>query len=534
MFAAMNEAGDAQAKTTSHSADDHRYGQMSGHQHAPWEEADHDHDADFVMLEAGSKELEHIALTSIGMDIGSSGTQVVFSRLLMRGPGEPAAMRRHAKSRETLYTSPVVMTPYAAGDAIDIERLRGTLARAFQAAGLTPDDIDTGAVIMTGAAAQQTNAPAITAMLAQAAGDVVAAAAGDHMEAALAAHGSGAVERSRALMGRVLNIDIGGATTKLAIADCGRIVATAAMRIGGRQMALDRQGRITRLHEWAREHARRCGLDWQMGAAPSRAEMEAVAQAMAALTCAGAQGRPEAADLFVTDAFDAPAQLEGVMFSGGVAEYVHGHETRDFGDCGRMLGRAIATQITQGLWPWPVLEATSRIRATVLGASEHTVQLSGATSFVSAPAKLLPRRNLPVLQPFFDFRGDVDAQALAHAIKNHRRNFGDDDPGRECALAFRWRGAPEYLRLRDFAEGIAGGLADRIAAGTNLYILIENDAALSLGAIVKQELAITSEVLVFDSIALRDFDYVDLGRIRLPSGMAPVTIKSLLFGGGQG
>lgn len=530
----MSDGDSKQPGSKSHTAEDHLYGQMSGHQHAPWEEADHDHDSDFELLDAGSKDLEHIALTSIGMDIGSSGTQITFSRLLMRGPGEPAAMRRHAKSRETLYASPVVMTPYGQGETIDIERLRGTLARAFAQAGLTPDDIDTGAVIMTGAAAQQGNAAAITAMLAAEAGDVVAAVAGDHMEAALAAYGSGAVERSRAMMGRILNIDIGGATSKFAIADCGRIVATAAMRVGGRQVTFDEQGRITRLHEGGREHARLCGYDWRVGATPSHDERANVAQAMAVLVLADAQGHSDAAQMFVTAPLGAPGALNGVMFSGGVAEYIYGHETRDFGDLGRLLGRAIAVQVAQALWPWPLMEADARIRATVLGASEHSVQLSGATSFVSSPAKLLPRRNLPVLQPFFDFRNAFDAGELAQAIRIHRRNFGDIDASRECAFAFRWRGAPDHGRLHAFANGVVAGLADRIAAGANLYFLIEADIAHSFGSILKQEFLLPNEVLVFDSIALRDFDFIDLGRIRLPSGMTPVTIKSLLFPGRNG
>ena len=50
-----------------------------------------------------------------------------------------------------------------------------------------------------------------------------------------------------------------------------------------------------------------------------------------------------------------------------------------------------------------------------------------------------------------------------------------------------------------------------------------------MGAILKEDYALGSEVLVLDGIALRDFDYIDLGRIRMPSGTVPVTIKSLVF-----
>jgi ethanolamine utilization protein EutA len=104
-----------------------------------------------------------------------------------------------------------------------------------------------------------------------------------------------------------------------------------------------------------------------------------------------------------------------------------------------------------------------------------------------------------------------------------------DQTTSEFALALRWRGAPEYARLRALADGIADGLADQIAAGLPLHIMLEGDAALTLGSILRDEKHIASPVLVIDGITLRDFDFVDIGRIRLPSMMVPVTIKSLLF-----
>jgi len=157
--------------------------------------------------------------------------------------------------------------------------------------------------------------------------------------------------------------------------------------------------------------------------------------------------------------------------------------------------------------------------------------MSGATSCITNHAALLPRRNLPVLMPAYDFRGPIDGQQLAHAIRAHREMFDDDDPAREVALAFRWRGEPSWERVRALADGVVEGLSDRIAAGTNLYIMLEGDAALTLGAILKQEMKLPNEVLALDGITLRDFDYVDIGRIRMPSGMVPVTVKSLVFGG---
>jgi ethanolamine utilization protein EutA len=155
--------------------------------------------------------------------------------------------------------------------------------------------------------------------------------------------------------------------------------------------------------------------------------------------------------------------------------------------------------------------------------------MSGQTSFISPPATLLPRRNLPVLMPPVSLSGMPDALAIAKAIAAHRKAYDLEDVRHDFALAFRWRGDHDYARVRALADAIAEGLADRIAAGAPLYIMLEGDAALTLGGILREEKHIANPLMVIDGITLRDFDYVDIGRIRLPSGMVPVTIKSLLF-----
>ena len=234
------------------------------------------------------------------------------------------------------------------------------------------------------------------------------------------------------------------------------------------------------------------------------------------------------AHLYLTDPIADFGAVDGIMFSGGVGEYVYGREDRDFGDMGRRLGHAIRRRIDAGALPWPLLPAGECIRATALGASEYSVQLSGNTSYISNPGALLPRRNLQVLQPDFETAGDIDPEALAQAIRAHLVAFDVDDD-REVALALRWQGAPAYERLAAFAEGISRGLAARIAARQPIYVMLDGDVAQTLGAILREELGVESDILVIDGVMLMDFDYIDLGRIRLPSNTVPVTIKSLVF-----
>jgi ethanolamine utilization protein EutA len=196
---------------------------------------------------------------------------------------------------------------------------------------------------------------------------------------------------------------------------------------------------------------------------------------------------------------------------------------------GPRLGRAIRARIAAGAFPWPVLPAGECIRATALGASEYSVQLSGNTSYISTPGVLLPRRNLQVLQPSYACDDTIDADAIAKAIRDHITAFDVAADNREIALALRWTGMPSYERLAAFAEGIKRGLLERIAARQPLFIMLDGDVAQTLGHILRDELHVESEILVIDGVVLWDFDYIDLGRIRVPSYTVPVTIKSLVF-----
>ena len=157
------------------------------------------------------------------------------------------------------------------------------------------------------------------------------------------------------------------------------------------------------------------------------------------------------------------------------------------------------------------------------------MQLSGNTVYVSQPGELLPRKNLQVLQPPVRLEGTIDADQFAAAIRSHFEAFDVLEGQTEIALAFRWRGEPSFQRLSAFARAITLCLANTIKHGKPIYVVLDGDVAQTLGAILKEEWGVGSEVLVLDGIALRDFDFIDLGRIRMPSHTVPVTIKSLVF-----
>ncbi len=514
----------------SHTLADHVYG--SEYEHSHDEDSDHDHDHD--LGPAGPVEEnplwvhDNIALTSVGIDIGSAGTQVIFSRLHMRRLGEELSSRYFVVKRETLYESPVALTPYVDEVRIDEQAVGGIIDQAYAQAGVHPDNVDTGSVILTGEALRRENAQAIGELLAEIGGEFVCATAGHHMEAMLAAYGSGAAKVSHDRDCHVLNIDIGGGTTKLALIQHGRVAATAAIHVGGRLLVVDADGVITRLDPAGAALARHAGLDWKLGSRASAAELDCLAEWMADALCATLMENKHP-ELYLTEPLDALRGIDGVMFSGGVGEYVYGRESRDFGDLGRRLGLALRRRLDAGRLPWPLLPPGECIRATAFGASEFSVQLSGNTVYVSQPGELLPRRNLQVLQPPVSLRDEIDAERLAGAIGAHFKAFDVVEGESEVALAFRWRGAPSYERLSAFARGITLALKHTIEQRRPVFLILDGDVAQTVGAILKEDWKLGSEVLVLDGIALRDFDYIDLGRIRMPSRTVPVTIKSLVF-----
>lgn len=507
------------------------HGHDHGHDHDPDHDHDHDHHTEDERLEDNPIwQQDNVFLTSVGIDVGSSGTQVVFSRLHLRRMGEALASRYVVVERVRLHQSPVTLTPFLDENTVDAEALGRVIDAAYSGAGLGAADVDTGLVILTGEALRRQNAERITGILAERAGDLICASAGHNMEAMLAAHGSGAVQRSAESGTRILNVDIGGGTTKLALIDRGTVLSTGAIHVGGRLQVVDDAGRIVRLERAGREHAERAGFDWTSGEIIDIAHLDHVGATMAEFLDLSIfepdRVDPESA-MFLTPPVRITGDLDGVLVSGGVAEYVYGREDRHFGDLGPHLGRRFMERLQlRGI---EVLAPGECIRATALGASEYTVQLSGNTAWIKGEKELLPRRNLQVLRPRYELGEVIDPVAVSRAIAASFRAFDRTGGEGSVALALNWSGLPDHARLHRFAEGIREGMSGELESGQPVYIVLDGDVAMSLGRILHEELGVTQGLVVLDGVRLQEFDYIDLGRVRHPSGTVAVTIKSLIF-----
>lgn len=478
-------------------------------------------------------QMDNIELKSVGIDIGSAGSQVIFSLLKLKRFGEDLSSRYIVVSREVLYQSPIWLTPYVGRDRIDDRILAKMIKQAYEEAELTPEQIDTGVVILTGEAIQRDNARIIADLLASQGGDFVCASAGHNMEALLAAFGSGAAELSYRRNCRILNVDIGGGTTKFTVVEKGRVLDTAAIHIGGRLLVVDENQRVVRLDSGGEHIAGLLGLELRVGDVVSSEMMQQMASRMADAVIAIVLQQPlseEVENLFLTSPLKHYGKFDGILFSGGVGEYVYNREDREFGDLGKLLGTFLRRRVDQEGFPWAWLPAGECIRATVVGASEHSVQVSGNTIYVSDPG-LLPCKNIQVLHPDCDLGGNgpINPETLARAIRKHFTMFDLVEGEVQVALAFHWDGEPSYERVSSFISGLEKALPTTISNGIPLILVFDGDIAHTVGSILSEEKNLKNGIISIDGILLRDWEFIDIGRILKISGNVPVTIKSLLF-----
>ncbi len=502
----------------------------------------HDGDGDHIHeMSAGRRgelteyiwKVENVELTTVGIDIGSSTSHLMFAAVRLQRKTQALSSAFVVVERRILWKSPILLTPFLPDGAIDAARLARFVARCHEDAGLAPADIDTGAVILTGEAIKRRNARALAELFAADSGKFVCASAGHHLESVLAAHGSGAVALSREGGRTILNVDIGGGTTKLALVVNGEVVSTCAFAVGGRLLAFDGDGAVARVDESASIAAAMVGATLAPGKRADPGQVAEVVDALAGAAIAFIGGHEATAlgeRLALTEAFVSRGTIDAITFSGGVSEYIYGREARDFGDIAKPLAERVVAACRDGRIATPLATPHEGIRATVIGASQFTVQVSGKTIHVGSGASL-PLRNVPVVAPRLELESDIDVAAAARAIAQavSRSPAAEDAP---VALAIHWRGDPHHRRLHALAQAIALSLVPRASCLAPVVLLIDGDIGRSLGHILEHEVNLGRAVVSIDGVQLKEFDFVDIGEMIRPAEVVPVVIKSLLFSGG--
>ncbi len=443
-------------------------------------------------------------LLSVGLDVGTTTTQLVVSRLTAQNRGSAFTVpRMEITGRQILYKSPIHFTPLQSGELIDGEALRRLVEAAYANAGICREDVDTGAVIITGETSRKENAEAVVRNLSDFAGDFVVATAGPDLESALAARGAGALEASE--KGPVLHMDIGGGTANLALCRDGNILSTGCLNVGGRLVKFDDRHRITYLSPVLQGK-----IPLSVGdllTEPAAAEIAELLSSILEMA-AGLREKTPALTGFITADTALPEAPEGAVlsFSGGVADCIDREISWDaYGDLGPSLGRAIRES---ALCRGPYRLGSETIRATVIGAGCHSTQLSGSTVFSRNTP--LPLKNLPVAVITEEL---PDSAAIKQALEG-LETWG--------TLYLPGRPAPDYGYISRLADAIAGAMENHPC-----YVALAQDMAKALGHALTLRLPENRPILCLDGLHIPSQSYLDIGE---PVGPAvSVVIKTLVF-----
>lgn len=459
-------------------------------------------------------------LLSVGIDIGTSTTQCVFSRLTLSNTASAFSVPRiRITDKKVLYRAPVALTPLLSEDTIDASALTDMIRRDYEAAGIAPADIRLGAVIITGETARKANAKAVTQALSALAGDFVVATAGPSLESILAGRGSGAAEASEKGR-RVLNLDIGGGTTNMALFAGGNPVADGCLDLGGRLLRFqpDRETVLSFTNAMERI-AQDVGIVLRVGDRLSLQQQERLAERMAQVLEEAAGLRERTAlhsQLTVEHALPADIEADLFAFSGGVADCIYGLATNsaDFCDLGEMLGRAVAR--SRFFERQRVIRPAETSHATVIGAGAYSVAVSGSTiqfKNMKLPLSSLPVANVP-------FHGEADIPGLAAAIRDQYRIFDG-----ECALYMPGIPSPSW----DAVSAAAREIAAAMLPYQPKVLILREDMAKALGQALSRLWPEGTPFLCLDGIELMYGDTVDIGAPLGGGRVVPVIVKTFAF-----
>lgn len=460
---------------------------------------------------------------SIGVDIGTSTTEIILSDIHVTiAPGASLLPVTTIESVEVVYRSPVFFTPMVSSDLIDLSRIREIIEASLSESHIKKEEIESGAVIITGESARKENAARVSETLSSYLGDFVVATAGPKLESVLAGQGAGIGELSRKKNLRMINLDIGGGTLNASVFECGTVSESFAMDIGGRLVRFHSDRTVTYISDRIRFLIEKYNLPVYPGRQVSFSALEQLAAYLAdySLQACGLQEFSEDAErLLITD-YHTPQPPDYISVSGGVGEYVGlddfsnvRQKSLEYGDLGPLLGRAL----TKAFEPFSdkLLLPAEKIRATVIGAGTHSMAVSGST--VGFDLSVLPLRNIPIIKSpvsFSDWSCFYEKTRLLTELY----------PDETLAVSICGTASPGYQDLKILAGEISR-LYERIPGP--VIILMKEDFAKALSQMIRIHTACHKPVICLDHIFVENGDYIDIGN---PVGSAlPVVIKTLIY-----
>lgn len=482
-------------------------------------------------------EIQHQRIISVGIDIGTTTTQLVISSLTIKNSAPGAVIpKMEITDREVLYRSDIHFTPINEHQLIDAEKINKIIDDEYTQAGINKKDVDTGAVIITGETAKKENAKNILEATAGFAGDFVVATAGVNLESTLAGKGSGAAKYSRETHKIVANIDVGGGTSNVGVFKSGRTLDTACINIGGHLIELEKNSdKIAYIAEPARIILNELGLLLGVGDRVTQKQLIQIARQMAKaifeMVIEGDTGSITR-KLMMSQNLKKDYTIEKVMISGGVADFVYNDfrpvsiiDIAQYGDIGPILGWAISEIFTEH--KVDLVKPLETIRATVIGAGIHSLEISGSTIHINDGT--LPLKNITVVSPFPD-GVPQGVESIAAELKDQaRRVTVHDKTDQNLALSIKQPYDMSFLAISELANGIAEGMKEYLSNNKPLIVVIEADCGKALGQSLSVVLNDTKQIICIDQIQVDEGDYIDIGKPVMGGRVVPVVVKTLVF-----
>lgn len=468
-------------------------------------------------------------LLTVGIDLGTSTTQLVLSELTVENFASAFTVPRISISdKKVIYRSDIIFTPLLNQSEIDAEPIKAFVAEQYRQAGIRKQDIQMGAVIITGETARKSNANNVLRALSGYAGDFVVATAGPDLESIIAGKGAGAQTYSETKRKPVVNLDIGGGTTNLAVFKDGEVIDTACFDIGGRLIKLDQQQKITYIAPKIQEIINKKGLTLHLGDQATEQNLLPIISELVAVleNSIGLGTQSPFYQLLVTNhPLRKGGELPIVTFSGGVADCLNTTNTNLFkyGDIGLLLGKYLRKSLIFSVKE--VLESAETIRATVVGAGSHTAEISGST--IAYREQILPVKNIPILKLAQEDE-TLTATELGQRIQE-KLNWHRIEETPQIALAIRGMNNPTFADIQRYGQGIVEGLASLIAEQMPIIVMVDEDMAKALGHALSAHLPKDYPFICLDSVKVENGDYVDIGLPVAEGAVLPVIVKTLVF-----
>ena len=473
----------------------------------------------------------HEIILSVGIDIGTSTTQLIFSQLTIENRATSYTVPRiDIVDKQVVYRSQIHFTPLRSPTEIDAEAVKRIIRDEYAAAGKTPADVRTGAVIITGETARKQNANEVLKALSNFAGEFVVATAGPDLESVLAARGAGADKYSHDKHTVVANIDVGGGTSNIAVYEKGTLRGASCLDIGGRLIKIE-NGKIVYIYTKTQQLAEKHGIHIAVGDRADENKLLSVCRIMASQLAQAlnlTERDSEHSGLYTNAGKGLAPEpvIKAVTFSGGVADCIYQSEGGDpyrFGDIGVLLGRAIRED--PDFKKVEIFKATETIRATVVGAGVHTTEVSGST--IHYEKDLLPLKNIPILKvPEED---EASLQTLTDSIYKQLPLYKPEGKVEQIAIAMNGGGYRSFSDVQALAKAILHGTEELIESKYPLVIIVEEDIGKVLGNALNVLLDFKKEVICIDGIRAMSGDYIDIGEPVAGRQVLPVVIKTLIF-----